>query len=113
MRVKCETCGIEGYLQVLGNYARIRHYSGIDPTNKKSKFYYHQQSKAYIESLGIKSNDNRKLRDMTNNSIGHLNTTIDQRLNHNESFLNKAGGVGFEPTTTDLGGRCSVRTELR
>gem|GEM_PF-5933537 len=26
---------------------------------------------------------------------------------------NIAGGVGFEPTTTDLGGRCSIRTELR
>ena len=23
-----------------------------------------------------------------------------------------AGGVGFEPTTTDLGGRCSIRPEL-
>ena len=51
MKIVCEQCKKEGYLQVLGSYYRIRHYSGINDKTKKSMFYYHQQSKGYIQSL--------------------------------------------------------------
>ena len=47
MRVKCQVCQVDGYLQVLGNYARIRHYDKIK--DGKSTFYYHQISKTYAE----------------------------------------------------------------
>ena len=51
MKIICEQCKKEGYLQVLGSYYRTRHYSGINAETKKSMFYYHQQSKGYIQSL--------------------------------------------------------------
>jgi hypothetical protein len=51
MKIICEQCKKEGYLQVLGSYCRIRHYSGINAKTKKSMFYYHQQSKGYIQSI--------------------------------------------------------------
>ena len=40
----------KGYLQQLGNYYRVRHYQGKDEYGK-SKFYYHQQSLAYVKAL--------------------------------------------------------------
>jgi hypothetical protein len=50
MKVECEQSHIEGYLQQLGNYFRVRHYAGIDPNTGKSKFTSHQQSKEYAIS---------------------------------------------------------------
>ena len=49
MKIKCEVCKQEGYLQQLGNYFRIRHYEGKG-ANGKGKFYYHQQTPAYVKS---------------------------------------------------------------
>ena len=48
MRIICEVCKQEGYLQQLGNYFRVRHYNGKAEYGK-SKFYYHQQSKEYAQ----------------------------------------------------------------
>ena len=100
MRLKCEQCGIEGYLQQIGRgYFRVRHYKGINKETNKSEFFYHQQTKEYIDRI------------LPN--IEHLNTPIELKLKDNSSFsVNIAGGVGFEPTITDLGGRCSIRPEL-
>ena len=109
MKVLCQVCQAEGYLQRIGkNYYRIRHYKGLNPTTKKSEFTYCQQSKEYIQSLHIDLNRNGN----NSNNIEHLNTSIDLKLKDNSSFLVNTGGVGFEPTTTDLGGRCSIRPEL-
>ena len=58
MRIICEVCKLEGYLQQLGNYSRVRHYRG------KGKFYYHQQTRNWVQT---------QLR-----NIEQLNTTTDQ-----------------------------------
>ena len=50
MRIVCEVCKQEGYLQQLGNYYRVRHYRGKAEYGK-SKFYYHQQTISYIKAL--------------------------------------------------------------
>ena len=50
MRIICEVCSQEAYIQKLGNYYRCRHYSGKDSETGKAKFYYHQQSKEYAET---------------------------------------------------------------
>ena len=49
MRIICEVCKQEGYLQQLGNYYRVRHYEGKAEYGK-SKFFYHQQSKEYAQA---------------------------------------------------------------
>ena len=48
MRIICEVCKQEGCLQQLGNYYRVRHYEG---KAEYGKFYYHQQTPAYIKAL--------------------------------------------------------------
>jgi hypothetical protein len=85
MRIECEQCHQTGYQQVLGNYARIRHYKGLNPITKKSEFFYHQQSKDYVERTlkDIKPNENL---DTSNNgqcSSVQCKTgnTIEQKLN--------------------------------
>jgi hypothetical protein len=55
MRIVCEVCKQEGYLQQLGNYYRVRHYRGRAEYGK-STFYYHQQNPAYVKAL-IPSNE--------------------------------------------------------
>src|SRR5665648_624044 len=50
MRIICEVCKHEGYLQQLGNYCRVRHYQGKVEFGR-SKFFYHQQSLAYVKAL--------------------------------------------------------------
>ena len=48
MKIKCEVCGNEGYLQHIGpNYYRIRHYVGS--VDGKPKFDYHKQSFEYVQ----------------------------------------------------------------
>ena len=61
MKIACEVCGNKGYLQHIGkNYYRIRHYKGLNPVTKKSEFFYHQQSKDYVERAlkGFEPNEN-------------------------------------------------------
>jgi hypothetical protein len=57
MRIICEVCKQEGYLQQLGsNYFRVRHYAG------KGKFYYHQQNKEYaLNQLNSRVSTNDQL----------------------------------------------------
>ena len=86
MKIVCEQCKKEGYLQVLGSYYRIRHYSGINAKTKKSMFYYHQQSKEYVENLlreqklGVDSEPNGK-------QCSSGQESIDLNLNNNGSFI--------------------------
>ena len=61
VRIECEQCHQIGFLQRIGkNYYRIRHYKGLNPITKKSEFFYHQQSKDYVERAlkDIKPNEN-------------------------------------------------------
>jgi hypothetical protein len=44
MRIICEVCKQEGYLQQLGNYFRVRHYQGKAETGK-GKFFYPSANK--------------------------------------------------------------------
>jgi len=32
---ECEVCHIKGILQISGNYARVRHYAGLNPIGKR------------------------------------------------------------------------------
>jgi hypothetical protein len=56
MRIVCEVCKTEGDLQLLGNYCRVRHYEG-KRENQKAKFFYHQQSKDWIQKQLANSKD--------------------------------------------------------
>ena len=88
MKVKCEVCGIEGYLQTIGNYHRVRHYLNIDLITKKSKFTYHQQDKEYIDRI-LSNTD-------------HLNTNIDLKLGTSSINCELEPRAGFEPATITL-----------
>ena len=80
MKIVCEVCGNEGYLQHIGkSYYRIRHYIGLDSATKKPKFKYHKQSLLYVENL-LNNRDNSSNIDL----IGQSN--IDLNLNNNGSF---------------------------
>ena len=74
VRIICQVCSQEGYLQQLGNYFRVRHYAGINPETGKAKFYYHQQSKEHAETQLALKNTDEKLRNQPNN-IEHLNNS--------------------------------------
>jgi hypothetical protein len=75
MRISCEVCKQEGYLQQLGsNYFRVRHYAG------KGKFFYHQQSKdCAINQLKAKVSANDQLNNNGDQTqfLGVQNSTQD------------------------------------
>ena len=48
---ECEACHRRGMLQILGNYARVRHYIGLDSVSKKPRFEYHKQRLDYVKSI--------------------------------------------------------------
>ena len=51
MKIVCQVCGIEGYLQhITENYYRVRHYVKLDSKSKKPVFTYHKQSVDYIRT---------------------------------------------------------------
>ena len=51
VKIECEICKVKGTLQRVGrNYYRTRHYNGVDPSTRKTRFHYHQQTKEYAES---------------------------------------------------------------
>ena len=56
MRIICEICSQEGYLQQLGNYYRVRHYQG-KIEHSKGKFFYHQQTKDWVQSQQSKDSN--------------------------------------------------------
>jgi hypothetical protein len=116
LRFECESCSKLASIQVFYNkggivkYARARHYTGQQ--NGKPPFEYHQQSLEYIQ---------RKLGEMPmdKTEIGHIgqngqSVNVDLKKPELMSKLSTmAGGEGFEPSTPNLGGWCSIRTELR
>ncbi len=113
-RFPCEVCGTEtktiSSIQVFFrksgevSYARARHFGA------SKKFYYHQQSREYTI---------QKLREISLIEQGidpsqvSKNASIEQTGKELSSKLGSvAGGEGFEPSTPNLGGWCSIRTEL-
>jgi hypothetical protein len=79
VKIECEVCHKLGCLQQLGNYFRVRHYSGIDKNTGKSKFTYHQQSKEYAISQleNIKKGENLSVQ---HSSIGKCSSDLDLKL---------------------------------
>jgi hypothetical protein len=68
MRIICEVCKQEGYLQQLGNYYRVRHYTGVGE-NGKGKFSYHQQTKDWVQNqLNSKVSSDDQLNTATDQS---------------------------------------------
>ena len=105
-RFECEVCKNRASIQVFYRkdgqvgYARARHY-GAD-----KRFYYHQQSLEYTNS---------KLREL--GKIDPCQASNDISIDQSNAELGSksvivAGGEGFEPSTPNLGGWCSIRTEL-
>ena len=59
---QCEVCNVRGLLQIISrDYARVRHYAGLDKASKKPMFQYHRQSKEYIEQMLRESNNSKNL----------------------------------------------------
>ena len=91
MKIVCEVCRVEGYLQHIGpNYYRVRHYVGS--VDGKPKFDYHKQSLEYVQ---------RFLNGNNSSTIDLIDPkAIDLKLNKNSSFLeNVAPPIGLEPMT--------------
>jgi hypothetical protein len=113
LRFPCEVCSKLASIQVFYNksgaikYARARHYTG--QLNGNPQFEYHQQSLEYIQ---------RKLSEMPigKAEIGHIGQQINDDLQKPEltsKSRTMAGGEGFEPSTPNLGGWCSIRHESK
>ena len=103
MRIKCQVCQVDGYLQVLGNYARVRHYKRINPITKKSEFFYHQQSKDYVERTLRDIKPNEKSGTDTKEECSSVQCKTENNIEH------KLNDLGSESKN---GGRSSslVRT---
>jgi hypothetical protein len=83
----------------LGNYFRVRHYSGIDQNNGKSKFTYHQQSQDYALSQLASNRKGENFIEQSN--IEQL--TIGQKPNLKDLGLDSSGRslawLGHQPPT--------------
>jgi hypothetical protein len=101
-RFECQECGMKSSIQVFYRkdgsigYSRARHF-GAD-----KKFYYHQQSLEYV---------NQKLREL---GIDHGQVSGNKSIEQSGKELSSkirmvAGGEGFELSTPNLGGWCSVQ----
>jgi hypothetical protein len=95
-KIECEQCHQVGSLQILGNYARVRHQV-IDTETKTSKYVWHQNSKAYVD---------QKLRIVQ--EIVQTTITIDQDQNNKGLDQLKEPRAGIEPATYSLQGCCST-----
>jgi hypothetical protein len=74
MKIVCQACGIEGYLQHIGkNYYRIRHYVGFK--NGKPVFKYQSQEPEYVHKLlrqkGRIDHIGQNNIDLTGHSVDH------------------------------------------
>ena len=95
MKITCEVCKQEGYLQRLGNYYRVRHYDNNARANGKYAFFYHKQTQEYAEALIRKTDENfnrncENLNGKTESSkLEQLNSV--QNGNLRETSLNSSG----------------------
>jgi hypothetical protein len=98
VRIICEVCHQEAYIQKLGNYYRCRHYEGKDSKTGKAKFYYHQQTKEYAETqLALME----KQGNLNQQPLEHLNNA-DQCHLHALGFISSGRSpvwLGHQPPT--------------
>ena len=80
MRIICEVCKQEGYLQQLGNYYRVRHYIGKGE-NGNGKFSYHQQTKDWVQNQ-LSSQDSTL--DQLNTPTGQTNLLSVQNVSKDD-----------------------------
>jgi hypothetical protein len=74
----CQVCNVKGLLQIISkNYARVRHYTGLDAITGKPSFVYHRQSIEYAKE---------KLRQASTDQFGQ--SIIDPNL-LNQGFFNQ------------------------
>ena len=116
-------CNNEGLLQVIGkHYFRVRHYDGTHPETHKPKFHYHPVLEDYanqqleLTNQSLPSKDNARLNTKAHETLTKLNQTIpvlDPTDLNNRLKSEVAGGEGFEPSTPNLGGWCSIREQFK
>jgi hypothetical protein len=83
VRLKCEQCEIEGFLQQIGkNYYWIRHYKGLNFDTKKSQFFYHQQSKDYVERILKELGPNENLGTSNNGQCSSVQCKTENFIEH-------------------------------
>jgi hypothetical protein len=107
-KVKCQKCGNEGYLIVKQTVSKgIRYQYSYVKHNVDNKIKW-----CYIgKTLPAEYQKLKPVREST--QTGTQKSTQTQNPDSSSISENIAGGVGFEPTTTNLGGWCSIRAELR
>lgn len=94
----CELCNKKGLLQIISkSYARVRHYSHLDPNTKKPQFIYHRQSLEYL------AKNPSLINGLNGQSLDHYNHDL-----KNPNSILKSGIVepppGFEPGIFSLQG---------
>ncbi len=93
MRIICEVCKQEGYLQRLGNYCRVRHYGGKAEYGK-SKLFHHKQSRKYVkEQLGQSTslNSQKGLIEIQYNGLAETGQGVQANIEHLKGL-----GTGLE-----------------
>ena len=88
MKVKCPTCGIEGFAQIRGRNVMIQHYTGYK--DGKRIYCYHKISYELWETMQVNASKNMQV----NNSESSPNHKLEMR------------SPGFEPGITSLEGLC-------
>ena len=100
--VKCLKCGSEGYLmskQTVSKGIKYQYWYVKHPVGDKIKWCYVGKTLPLeYQKLNPKSTQ-----------TGTQNSTQKEKSDLSSISKNMAGGVGFEPTTTNLGGWCSIR----
>ena len=101
----CSICGQKGTIQAFLNssnsvkYARTRHY-------KKGTFSY-----CKLENLREIEEQLKSQMRHDHGQVGQENSRSTNLPNSNSKLKSMAGGEGFEPSTPNLGGWCSLQTK--
>jgi hypothetical protein len=75
LKVKCPTCGIQGFIEQRGNSYRIKHYVGYDGNQRK--YLIHKLNEDYIDSMGINGNQNMGI---NNPNLGSFSESLVRSL---------------------------------
>ena len=115
IKAECPICKVTGSIQLFFNkdgnlrYARTRHFNHIDKDSRKPQFTY-----CKIEDLVTLQSSNGSIGQVLGQAIIRPTAETFSSKQNLDAFNNNsrvAGGVGFEPTTPNLGGWCSIRYE--
>ncbi len=89
-------------LQVLGNYARVRHYVSLDPTSKKPKFEYHKQSLQHVKR--VLDEPEKKQIDLIGQNNIDLNLNNNGFSNQKEPLRSSSSWLGHKPSKLAIPG---------